>query len=164
MTATTGAAVEAPQLISISASGTWRGLLRTDLTASARQFATSEPASFGGDDSAPTPMDYVVGAFLGCITVIIELVARERGIHLDAIESEASGVIDIRGVSGVPGVSPTFQTFTGSLRLDAELAPEELSEFVAEVERRCPAYNLFLDAGVRPQVTWFLNGTNHGLL
>ena len=153
-----------PHLIAINASGTWRGLLRTDLTASGRGFATAEPLSFGGDDSAPTPMDYVVGAFLGCITVIIELVARERDIRIDAIELDAAGTIDVRGVTGHPGISPSFQSLGATVRLDAGIHADALEPFVAEVERRCPAFNLFRDAGVTPQVNWVLNGVERGLL
>ena len=141
-----------PHLIAINASGTWRGLLRTDLTASGRGFATAEPLSFGGDDSAPTPMDYVVGAFLGCT------------IRIDAIELDAAGTIDVRGVTGHPGISPSFQSLGATVRLDAGIPADALEPFVAEVERRCPAFNLFRDAGVTPQVNWVLNGVERGLL
>lgn len=150
-----------PQLKRIRATGSWRGALRTDLTVSKKTFTTAEPLALGGDDSAPTPMDYVVGAFLGCITVLIELVARERDVAIDAIELDATGSLDRRGFGGQPGVSPSFQEIAATVHLDADLTADSLPDFIAEVERRCPAYNLFNDAGVTPQVTWLLNGEVH---
>src|SRR5690625_3539129 len=62
----------------ISVNSEWKGGMLA--THKVRRFAfdTAEPPAVGGDDSAPTPMEYVVGALGGCIAVVVETVANER--------------------------------------------------------------------------------------
>ncbi|MDO5495152.1 MAG: OsmC family protein [bacterium] len=147
-----------PQLKRIRATGRWTGRLGTDINVRNFSFATAEPVALGGDDSAPTPMDYVVGAFIGCIAVVLELVASEQDIQIESLDLEATGTLDRRGFAGIADVSPHFQALTGTAEVHAPTDAQTLRAVIQEVERRCPAFNLFKDAGVTPAITWILNG------
>lgn len=147
-----------PQLKSIRARGTWTGALRTDIEVGSFSFTTGEPIALGGDSSAPTPMDYVVGGFLGCLTALIELVARERGIDIAVIRHAATAKFDRRGFAGLADVSPAITSLEATVWVEATALSDEFAELIDQVEKRCPAYNLFHQAGCTPEVTWLLNG------
>ena len=151
--------ISAPQIKSIHARGRWAGALKTNVETGHFTFDTAEPRLLGGDDSAPTPMDYFVGGFLGCITVLTELVAAELDIHLHELRHVAVGRLDRRGFAGLADVSPSFQSVTATIYVECDATAEQFNRLVAEVEKRCPAYNLFKDAGVEPDVAWLLNGS-----
>lgn len=148
-----------PQLKRIRASGTWTGSLGTEVNIRNFTFTTAEPVELGGDNSAPTPMDYVVGSFLGCLAVVLELVANERGVRIRSLDLEAIGTLDRRGFAGIADVSPHFQALTGTVDVDADTDAETFRALIDDVQRRCPAFNLFRDAGVTPAITWILSGT-----
>jgi OsmC-like protein. len=88
---------------------------------------------------------------------VVETVAKERGITIDDLRLGVSGTIDLRGFLGVPGVSPSFESIDGWVRLRADIDAEQFEGLIAETERRCPLYNLFRDAGVTPEIRWSLN-------
>lgn len=150
-------ATSTPQLFEVSASGDWQGRLRTDVAVRDFSFTVAEPEGLGGDDSGPNPLEYVLGGFQGCIGVVVEVVARERDITLTDLRTHVSGTIDLRGFGGVPGVSPSFRAIGGDVRLTADIDEATFAALVAEVERRCPLYNLFRDAGITPDIRWSLN-------
>ena len=121
-------------------------------------FRSDEPEPAGGTNRAPTPMEFVAGAVNACITVVIETVAKELGVTLDAITTNAAAHMDIRGFEGTADVSPHFQDFTLTIRVVTDTAPAVLEQLRVKVERRCPALNLVRDAGVPVQVVWDFPG------
>src|SRR5690606_20476489 len=91
-------AADRAQLRTVKARAQWEGRYRNALYV--RQFPAfyiAEPEKLGGDDSAPTPMETVLAAYNGCLAVVVELVAQEQGIPLDALEISSEGTIDRRG-------------------------------------------------------------------
>lgn len=68
----------------------------TGLTVSARGFdwVVDEPLSLGGGDLDPNPVEYVLGALLGCFNVVVHLVAKEHGVTLTSFTAKASGNLD----------------------------------------------------------------------
>ncbi|HHW84097.1 MAG TPA: OsmC family protein [Actinomycetales bacterium] len=148
-----------PLLSHIHVAGDWTGDLGSDLSVRTFDFSAAGPSSHGGDRSAPTPFDYLVGALLSSVISVTELVARERGIELHSVREVGVGTVDLRGLNGAPGVSPHFQHVGATIWVKAFTEVRSFREVVAEVERRCPVYSLFRDAGVEPSLTWILNGS-----
>ncbi|HZK04561.1 MAG TPA: OsmC family protein [Actinomycetaceae bacterium] len=146
-----------PQIAEVSVAGQWQGALSTGIKARTFDFTVSEPTSFGGANSGANPIEYVLGGFQGCVAVVVETVARERDIRIDDLRLDITGSLDLRGFAGVWGVSPSIQTIVGEIHLDADLEHGAFGEFVAEIERRCPVYNLLRDAGVKLEIRWSLN-------
>ena len=153
----TPAQPDAPLPLTLDSTGVWQGRYRTDVAARDFAFTVAEPEGLGGDDAGPNPLEYVLGGFQGCVAVVVETVAKERGITIDDLRLGVSGTIDLRGFLGVPGVSPSFESIDGWVRLRADIDAEQFEGLVAETERRCPLYNLFRDAGVTPEIRWSLN-------
>lgn len=143
-----------PRLETFRASGVWQGGLHTRVDA--RQFAldVDEPPTIGGADAGANPIEYVLASLNGCITVVIQTVAKELGIRVGGIETKAAGTLDLRGFLGTADVSPHFQELTLSVTLTTTAGEQEISELRAQVTRRCPLLNLIKDAGVEPRVAW----------
>lgn len=144
-----------PQLKHVRANGTWRGRLKTELTIRGFDpFFTAEPVPAGGDDSAPTPMEYVVAALNGCLAVVIETVAAEQGVRLEGFDLESVATMDTRGFYGTADVTPHFLDLTNRVRFMTAHDAAFLPALKQQVERRCPALNLIKDAGVPVTLDW----------
>jgi uncharacterized OsmC-like protein len=144
-----------PQLKHVRASGTWVGHLATELTVRHfPPFFTGEPTAIGGDGRAPTPMEYVVAALNGCLAVVIETVATEQGVRLQALDLQAEATMDTRGFAGTADVSPHFLDLTHHARFVTDEGDGFLPALRQQVERRCPALNLIKDAGVPVVLDW----------
>ena len=80
-----------PQWSTVRATGTWQGDLTAALFARDFEFRSSEPESYGGKNDAPNPMELLLGAVNGCITVVVEVVAEELGIEITSIDTDTPG-------------------------------------------------------------------------
>ena len=138
----------------IRSHGERTGVERTDVTVRRHTFTLDEPVAAGGTDTAPTPLEYVVGALNGCVTVLVDLVAAERGIIVDHVASDAVAEQDRDGIAGVPGVRTHFSSVHLDVRVTSSADAEQLEELAAEVERRCPLVNLLRDARIEVDVVW----------
>lgn len=121
-----------PWIKSVRASGSWLRPMRTRISIREFNFVIDQPVIKGGENDAPTPMEFLAGAVNGCITVTIEAVATELGIRLDQIETLTRSHIDVRGFTGTADVSPHFSDY--SLLVQIVRPPQSLNSasFVAQ--------------------------------
>lgn len=146
-----------PRLKYARARSVWEGSMRSRLEIRHfPPFRTGEPERMGGDDSAPTPMEVVIASFNGCLTIVIELIAGEFGLHLDSIEMETEATVDQRGIFGTAAVSPHFKRVVNHTRVGTTADQQSLEEVRRLAMLRCPAYNLIKDAGVPVELHWEL--------
>jgi uncharacterized OsmC-like protein len=113
----------------------------TGLTVTARdfEFIVDEPQSLGGGDTGPNPVEYVLGALLGCLNVVVHLVAKEQGVTLTSFTATARGDLDpskflgksMDGRAGYTGIEVDIE-----VEGDADTA--KLEEIVRISETRCP--------------------------
>ena len=151
-----------PQIKTVRAEGEWKGSYRTDLDVRDFRFVIAEPEKIGGRNEGPTPMEYVLGALNGCLNVVIELVARERGIALRNLHISSSGRVDQRGLFGTADVSPQFQSVDVDVTGTAIASASQLADLAQTVLRRCPVYNLIRDSKARIDVAWNLRAEGGG--
>ncbi len=116
--------------------------------------ATDEPIAHGGTGEGPSPLQTVLAALCGCESVTFHRTASEMGFEYQGIRFEAEYTIDIRGRMGVREVRPHFQTVRVEATVTTAEPEERLREVVEETERRCPVYNLIVDAGVKAEMRW----------
>lgn len=144
-----------PIWMHLSAEGEWEGGMRTRLQV--RDFAplySDEPPSFGGQDSAPNPMELLLAALNGCLSVMIQVIAREQGIEVGGVRFHAEGALDLRGAMGDPNVPPYFRTVREKVQIVSSASPEQIRDLQEEVQRRCPVYTLLKAGGVDVQSEW----------
>jgi len=102
-------------------------------------FVVDEPAALGGTDEGPNPVEYLLGAWAGCLNVVAHTVSEERGIDLDGIEIEIEGDLDPRKfVGATDDVRAGYQEIRVQIDVQTDADAEALDGFREEVEERCP--------------------------
>jgi uncharacterized OsmC-like protein len=69
-----------------------------------------EPAILAGGDEGANPVEYLLGALAACVTTSMVAHAAVRGIHIDSLESELEGDIDLNGFLGLSDSTPKGYT------------------------------------------------------
>lgn len=147
--------MSADQLLTVETKGVWQGGLKTSI--SIRHFdpfIVDEPESLGGTDQGANPVEFVLAGLSSCTSVMIAIIAKEIGFTYESVEFKNKGLIDLRGLMGVEGVSPHFQSVDFEVRIQTDENDERIKELKQKVEKRCPVMNLLLDAGVHVTSKW----------
>ncbi|HQY34733.1 MAG TPA: OsmC family protein [Actinotalea sp.] len=131
-------------LVAFTATGTATGSVATDVRTRQHGFVVDEPASLGGDDSATNPVEYALGAFIGCQVVTYRFWAAHLGIRLDDVSITAVGDLDVRGFFGLDdSVRAGFTEVRLDVRLSGPETAERYAELQAAVDAHCPVLDLF---------------------
>ena len=115
---------------------------------------TDEPASLGGTNSAPSPLETVLVALVGCDGVIINGVANAMGFEYTGVDFSCESQIDVRGPKGVPGIRPYFEKTDLEIIVYTDESEKRFEQLRKNVEFRCPVMNLMNAAEVDMNVTW----------
>lgn len=142
-------------LVKMAAKAEWdEGIKSTNTIREFESFKMDEPVNLGGTDAGATPLEYVAAALNGCKAVMVPLIAKELNFSFSGISFETAGYVDIRGLMGEKGVRTYFENIVFTLEIETEESDEALEKLKAEVERRCPVYNMFVEAGISVEVDW----------
>jgi uncharacterized OsmC-like protein len=115
---------------------------------------TDEPASLGGTNTAPSPLETVLIALVGCDGVIINGVATAMKFNYAGVDFACESQIDVRGPKGVPGIRPYFETAKLDITVYSDESDARFQQLRKNVEFRCPVMNLLSAAQVGMDVTW----------
>jgi uncharacterized OsmC-like protein len=121
--------------------------MRCETTARGHAVAADEPRSFGGTDSAQSPVEMLLSSLATCQAITYRLWANELGIALDRIEVEVAGDLDLRGYLGMAEDAPAGY---GSLRVRVGLTGPETAERYGELAEAVDAHCPVLDVLARP--------------
>jgi len=69
-----------------------------------------EPLILAGGDEGANPVEYLLSALAACVTTSMVAHAAVRGIHIDSLESELEGDIDLNGFLGLSDSTPKGYT------------------------------------------------------
>lgn len=115
---------------------------------------TDEPSSLGGTNTAPSPLETVLVALVGCDGVIINGVANAMGFAYAGVELACESQIDVRGPKGVPGIRPFFESGKLDITVYSDESEKRFVQLCKNVEFRCPVMNLMKAADVKMVVAW----------
>lgn len=115
---------------------------------------TDEPASLGGTNTAPSPLETVLIALVGCDGVIINGVATAMKFNYAGVDFACESQIDVRGPKGVPGIRPYFETAKLDITVYSDESDARFQQLRKNVEFRCPVMNLLAAAQVGMDLTW----------
>lgn len=115
---------------------------------------TDEPASLGGTNTAPSPLETVLIALVGCDGVIINGVAKAMNFSYTGVDFACQSQIDVRGPKGVPGIRPYFESGTLDITVYSDETEARFRQLCKNVEFRCPVMNLLAAANVDMTVIW----------
>lgn len=149
-----GTASAQTQVISLRVTSSLEEGVRSRVQVRNFEAVVDEPVELGGTDRGPNPMEYVLGGLVSCLTVMIRMIAAEQQLQVDGVDFDVEGDIDLRGLYGTAPVRPDFQAVRGTVWLTTSADPDQIAALREEVYRRCPAYNMFRNAGTPVQLEW----------
>lgn len=130
---------ETDHLKQFSISAESKNETKTHVTARDFEFFVDEPEALGGTNDGPNPVEYLIGAWAGCLNVVTHTVADERDIDIDGVAIDIEGDLDPRKFLGVSDDARAgYQELSVAIRVDSDADQETLDALAAEVEERCP--------------------------
>lgn len=112
-----------------------------------KPFLISEPHKLLGDDEAPNPTEFALGALGSCISVGLMANATKRGVTLSRIEVELEGDIDISATWGVGDLDDDKVLGVSHVRvnvnLDGDADEATLQEITDNAMKWSPVVNTF---------------------
>lgn len=119
---------------------------------------TDLPPILGGENAAPSPTAYLLGALAGCAVVFIyDTLAPQLGVPVDAVSAVASCGSDLRGLLKMDGADPRLTGFAIDITIDSPAAPEKVAELQKAWLDRCPIYLSLLEPA-EVEVNWQHHG------
>ena len=95
----------------------------------------------GGENLAPSPTAYLLGALAGCGVVFLrDTLAPEFGVTVTAVEGTASCRADLGGLLGIAGTSPALAEIQLEIRVTSPDPEDRLAPMFAAWQERCPIY------------------------
>jgi uncharacterized OsmC-like protein len=98
-----------------------------------------EPPILAGEDQGANPVEHLLHALASCVTTSMVAHAAVRGIHIEEVESELEGDIDLRGFLGLSDDVPKGYTDI-RVKFKVKADPEDL-EKLDQLARYSPVFN-----------------------
>lgn len=133
-------------LTTFGVTGVGNGMKTELVSASGHNIVVDEPPSLGGDNSGPNPMEYLLAAFSGCVTVMVSIIAKELELEQHGVRwTRLEGGLDLRGLAGEQGAKPYLQTLHGEIQVITPEAQdsEKFRSLQEKVGSRCPVLTMF---------------------
>ena len=130
---------ETEQTRRFAVSATKESETKTVVEARDFEFVVDEPAALGGTNDGPNPVEYLIGAWAGCLNVVVHTVAEERGIDLGGVEIEIQGDLDPRKFLGTADdIRAGYQALEVVIHVESDADRETVAGLREAVEERCP--------------------------
>lgn len=101
-----------------------------------------EPAILAGEDTGANPVEHLLHALASCVTTSMVAHAAVRGIHVEELESELEGDIDLRGFLGLSDDVPRGYTDI-RVHFKVKADPDDL-ERLRELSEYSPVFNTLM--------------------
>ena len=112
---------------------------RTECRAGKHTVVIDQPAASGGTDAGPTPLDYQLIAFGGCIAAIGRIVANQRQLPIRGFRVQVTGEINTDRFLGKAAPDRVgFSAIKATVAIDADLTKDEKAKLLREIDERCP--------------------------
>lgn len=142
-------------MLEVAVKGAWTGGVQTEIhIREFDSFLIDEPANLGGVDEGPNPVEFVLAGLNGCVSVMVSMIAKEMDLTYSAVDLDTKGTLDVRGLMGMNGVTPNFQTVTLNVTITTDESQERIDELKEKVESRCPVMAMIKGSGVTVDGDW----------
>ncbi len=112
---------------------------KTVVKAKKFEMVIDEPANLGGTNEGPNPLEYLLAALCGCLSVSGRLVAKEMGFTLRSMEWTLVGELDPGKFMGTSSNNRSgYETISVQCTADADTDEETLAKWADAIEDRCP--------------------------
>lgn len=127
---------------------------RIRVSARSHEIVIDEPKVRGGTDMAPTPLETMIAALIGCTNVILNKVAAHHGIKIDVGSVKAAATLDRRGVTLQEEVSIPFPEIKLTIPLSTNADDAQLARLEADLGRFCPVSKILRQFGTKIDEIW----------
>jgi uncharacterized OsmC-like protein len=87
----------------------------------------------------PSPIEYILAGYAGCINAVGKLVAKEQGIVLKSLQVEITGTLSLDKYQGkISYERAGFKSVEVVVKPTSDATLEQLKEWLITVENRCP--------------------------
>lgn len=115
---------------------------------------SDEPPSRDGNDTGPSPLEYMLVALCACINVSTARMAQKIRFEYDDLESFAEGDLDTRGRKGEADVPVHYHTVRVRIRIKTAEDDKRLARLAELVSRYCPVDSFYQAAVANYHVNW----------
>jgi uncharacterized OsmC-like protein len=127
---------------------------RARLTAGSFNWDADLPSALGGENLAPSPTAYLLGALAGCaITFLHDTLAPQFEVELDDVTAVARCTADARGLLGIDEIAPDLGSLELSIAISSTSPGPRVQAMLAAWEQRCPIYLALLKPNAIALVT-----------
>ena len=87
----------------------------------------------------PSPLEYILAGYAGCINAVGKLVAKEQGIILKSLQVEIKGILNLDKYQGkISKERAGFNSIEVLVKPTSDSTLEQLKAWLIAVENRCP--------------------------
>jgi uncharacterized OsmC-like protein len=105
------------------------------------KFVISEPVHVGGQNIAPSPLEFLLSGAVGCYAAVFAFYAAKLGVTYESFEAVARTTMDVRGHM-MPDAPPSaFQNVTIDINVVSDASADELAEIERLALAGCPGIN-----------------------
>lgn len=117
----------------------WKGGFRSE--SRSRDFdpaPSDEPAALGGEDTAPNPVEQLLGALGNCLAVGYAANATAAGIELEGLRIELEGDLDLHTFLGLSDGNAGYESIRATVSIDSKASAEEIAALHEKVVATSP--------------------------
>jgi len=105
---------------------------------SGHKFIISEPVHVGGQNVAPTPLEFLLSGAVGCFAAVFAFYAAKLNVDYESFEATARADFDVRGHM-MPDAPPSgFKAITIDMKIVSDASAETLREIERLALAGCP--------------------------
>mgnify|MGYP000433302222 CR=1 FL=1 len=95
----------------------------------------------GGENLAPSPTAYLLGALAGCGVIFLrDTLAPQFGVTLEEVSATASCTSNLAGLLGVDGANPALSGLALTIRVVSSDPAERVEAVLSAWRERCPIF------------------------
>jgi putative redox protein len=105
---------------------------------SGHKFIISEPVHVGGQNVAPTPLEFLLSGAVGCYAAVFAFYAATNGVSYDSFEAVARAEFDVRGHMIADAPPSGFRKVVMEITVASDAPREELEAIERLALQGCP--------------------------
>lgn len=114
---------------------------RARLSAGPFNWDADLPLTLGGENLAPSPTAYLLGALAGCAVALLhDTLAPRFDVQIDDVTAVAKCSTDQRGLLGLDGVAPDLGDLALEIHVSSPSPDDRIEAMLAAWRERCPIY------------------------
>jgi putative redox protein len=98
-----------------------------------------QPTAAGGDDTGPTPLEYLFLSLAACVCSIGRIIANQQKLPLKSMEVRVVGGLDVETLMGKAQINRAgFSALHVLVSMESDMSREDQERFLHEIDLRCP--------------------------